>query len=126
MKAILSTLIISSLLAKDIASFTWQTWFYINQQEIAAEKCENKAIPMMHCNGKCYLSKQLKKLEQKEQENNSKTNPFSALQKTVISLNFNKIELPILFVETNLVANYFYLNTYSNQLSQNLLKPPIC
>lgn len=126
MKAILITLIISSFLVKDIASFSWQTWFYINQQEIAAEKCENKAIPMMHCNGKCYLSKQLKKLEQKEQQHNSKINPFSTLQKTVISLNLNKIELPILFVETNLTANYFYLNSYSKQLYQNLLKPPIC
>lgn len=28
--------------------------------------CENKAKPAMHCNGKCQLSKELKKQEKKE------------------------------------------------------------
>lgn len=71
---------ITGFLAKDIARLSWEIWFKVNQAEIIAEKCENKAIPMLHCNGKCYLGKKLKKLEEKEQQHNSKTNPFS-LQK---------------------------------------------
>lgn len=67
---------ISGFLAKDIARTSWEIWFKVNQDRIAAEKCENKDIPMMHCNGKCYLAKKLKKLEEKEQNHNSKTNPF--------------------------------------------------
>lgn len=68
---------ITGFLAKDIARLSWEIWFKVNQEQIIAEKCENKAIPMMHCNGKCYLAKQLQKLEEKEQNHNSKTNPFS-------------------------------------------------
>jgi len=67
---------ISGFLAKDVARVSWEIWFKVNQEQIIAEKCENKAIPMMHCNGKCYLAKQLKKLEVKEQDHNSKSNPF--------------------------------------------------
>ncbi|HEX5026880.1 MAG TPA: hypothetical protein VFV68_16480 [Agriterribacter sp.] len=34
-----------------------------------AEKCENKAVPAMHCNGKCQMAKQIKKEEKKDQQN---------------------------------------------------------
>lgn len=81
MKRLLVLFCITGFLAKDIARLGWEIWFKINQAEIIAEKCENKDKPMMHCNGNCYLSKQLKKLEQKEQEHNQKRNPFQDQQK---------------------------------------------
>lgn len=81
MKRLLVLFCITGFLAKDIARLSWEIWFKINQAEIIAEKCENKDKPMMHCNGNCYLSKQLKKLEQKEQEHNQKQNPFQDQQK---------------------------------------------
>lgn len=76
MKRLLVLFCLTGFLAKDIARLSWEIWFKINQVEIIAEKCENKDNPMMHCNGNCYLSKQLKKLDQKEQEHNQKRNPF--------------------------------------------------
>jgi len=45
--------------------------FKINQEYIAKELCENREVPKMNCHGKCYLAKQLKQEEQK-QENNEK------------------------------------------------------
>jgi hypothetical protein len=35
--------------------------FEMNRDFIAANYCENKARPVMQCNGKCHLSKQLAK-----------------------------------------------------------------
>jgi hypothetical protein len=43
---------------------------------ISNTKCINKAKPMLHCNGKCYLAKQLKKLEQKQRTSDKKSNPY--------------------------------------------------
>lgn len=40
--------------------------FFVNQEEITEELCENKDEPVLECNGKCYL---MKTLEQEE-------NPF--------------------------------------------------
>jgi hypothetical protein len=77
MRTLIVIFCITGFLAKDIARLGWEIWFKVNQEQIIAEKCENKATPMLHCNGKCYLSKQLEKLEQKEQNHNSKTNPFN-------------------------------------------------
>ncbi len=38
----------------------------MNQAELTAKYCVNKAKPMLKCNGKCYLAKQLKKQEEQE------------------------------------------------------------
>lgn len=59
-------LLISLMLCKDIYSFTYQIYFFKNQQAIADKFCENKARPQLKCNGKCHLAKQLKKIEQEE------------------------------------------------------------
>ena len=37
-----------------------------NKEYIAAELCENRDKPSMHCDGKCYLNQQLEKKENQE------------------------------------------------------------
>jgi len=43
-------------------------YYYWNKDFIAKNYCENKAKPQLKCNGKCHLSKQLKKQDQTEQK----------------------------------------------------------
>ena len=58
---------------------TWQIFFNagfivywkVNQTFITEKLCENKDKPQMHCNGKCYLFKQLQKATEKENDKNS-------------------------------------------------------
>jgi hypothetical protein len=76
MRILLLIICISGLLAKDVASVSWEIWYLANRQEISNTKCVNKAKPMLHCNGKCYLAKQLKKLELKQQSPDKKSNPY--------------------------------------------------
>ena len=45
--------------------FTIVNW-KMNQAELTAKYCVNKAKPMLKCNGKCFLAKQLKKQEEQE------------------------------------------------------------
>ena len=68
-KVIILLLLLSSKL---VYSFFWQVNFYINQQEITRLECENKDKPLMKCNGKCYLAKQLQKAEDELNEKKSK------------------------------------------------------
>ncbi len=42
--------------------------FKINQDFIAKVLCINREKPMSMCNGKCYLSEQLKKAEEQEEK----------------------------------------------------------
>ena len=48
--------------------------YTINKNYYAKVLCENKSKPMLHCNGKCRLSKELKELEEKADA------PFSPLK----------------------------------------------
>lgn len=43
--------------------------FYANQKTIAATLCENRDRPILKCEGKCHLAKQLLAQEKKEQQN---------------------------------------------------------
>ncbi len=126
MKLLVIILTISSFLAKDVASFSWQTWFYVNQSEIAKEKCENKAVPMMHCNGKCYLSKQLKKLEEKEQSHNSKRNPFQKIEKVELAQNVALMLFNKEFKAFEKSHFYSYQETFSKKYLKEIFHPPTC
>ena len=37
--------------------------FKANQTELAARYCVNKARPSLHCDGKCYLARQIRRVE---------------------------------------------------------------
>lgn len=42
------------------------TWYELNKNYVADVLCINKDKPELHCNGKCYLNKQLKKADNTE------------------------------------------------------------
>ena len=48
--------------------FVIRTDYYLNKSVITEKLCVNKAKPKMHCNGKCYLAKQLKEKEQQNKQ----------------------------------------------------------
>jgi effector-binding domain-containing protein len=43
-------------------------YYHLNKAYISQKLCENKNNPDIHCNGHCYLTKQLKKAEEGEQK----------------------------------------------------------
>lgn len=47
--------------------------YYANTSAYA-RNCENKAKPMLHCNGKCQLLKKMKQEEKKDQQNPERRN----------------------------------------------------
>ncbi len=52
--------------------------FSVNRTFIIKQLCENRSRPQMHCNGKCYLRKQLKQQQSQNapanaQQNNTET-----------------------------------------------------
>jgi uncharacterized membrane protein len=58
------SILVLLLMSKTFYSLFWQTYFYMNQKEIAAIECVNIDRPEMDCGGKCYLAKQLEKADE--------------------------------------------------------------
>lgn len=123
---IVSIVFVIALLWKDIAAFSWNIWFYNNQVELAAKYCVNKKKPMLHCNGKCYLAKKLKQLEQEEKNNQPVPKMPLKLQELVWISDFKKTH----FTETFHVfspeepRNFFYPNTELISFSGSVFHPP--
>jgi hypothetical protein len=78
MKIFATIFLTFAIFIQTFSTFIIQADFYINQSYIAKNLCVNKDKPMMHCNGKCYLSKKLKQQEKQDQSPVSRTEKFDA------------------------------------------------
>lgn len=96
--------------------------FYANQDTISQTLCENRNLPTKHCNGKCYLGKQLKEDDKKEKH----SMPFSANE---IFQEFIGTKYPLFHFPVNMnseVQNYtsFYSFAYSHTYFSEIAHPP--
>jgi hypothetical protein len=87
-----------------------------------AEKCENKATPAMHCNGKCAMMQQLKKEEKKDQQNPERKLEF----KTEITLSSKSFFAYITFaVEQDSIKKYFQASdSKTTSMPRAVFHPP--
>jgi hypothetical protein len=65
-KAFFSYLLISLVLLQTFSREVLVVDFTLHRATITARFCVNKARPQLHCDGKCYFAKQLKKQEDRE------------------------------------------------------------
>ena len=56
------------ILCQTLVSVGFVIYYQVNKAYITQQLCENRSNPQLHCNGHCYLSKQLKKAEEGEQK----------------------------------------------------------
>ncbi len=97
------------------------TVFYFQQSTISKTLCENRNKPKMHCNGKCYLAKQLNKEEKKD--------------KGIQKVNKDIVEFFMIVPESySYDINYYHLKKEYSSISferkydselDSLLRPPI-
>jgi hypothetical protein len=116
------------ILSKIAYSVFWQVNFYVNQKEIAAKECVNKNRPEMHCNGKCYLSKQLKKADAELESQKEKQQGSYSNLKIIEGASYIPNEK--IFFELNSSyknvskQNYIYYNTYKLEFHFSIFHPP--
>ncbi len=78
--------------------------YIINYKYISQELCENKDKPLMHCNGKCHLKKEIKKVLGDEKTNKNKT--------TLPTL---KLKEYTTFYRIDLLNKYYFKLTFSSK-----------
>lgn len=127
MKILFTIFLSTALLGKSFFFFGWEVWYKIDQNRIAREKCENKARPKLKCNGKCYLAKQLKKLEAEQKKNDStgKSNPYSSKTETHF-FTWNEPEMIVEYIGQHhqSKSNLYYMGRILNPLSSSIFHPP--
>lgn len=111
-----------------VTSVVFISW-KINRARITELYCVNKDNPMMHCEGKCYLSLQLKKIAQDYQKSKLPFSPKGAKQAHLLLFVESAPELIAAeeAAHSNPSANrYSYVNHYFFDFHAVLCKPPGC
>ena len=120
MKKLISILLLGSLCGQYFIQTGFVSWFNMNQETIVAAFCVNKDKPSMHCDGKCYLKKELKSID--DEQSAGKSQQVKAEQ--LIFLQPNAIDAILPFLKETRKFSCFLKNIYSFSPSLFLLKPP--
>jgi hypothetical protein len=70
LKQLLSILFLIAFFWQPLYQTGYIGYWELNKDKIIKTECINRFKPMMHCNGKCQLYRQLKKAADEEAENN--------------------------------------------------------
>lgn len=123
MKRLLAILLLVSVSCQFAAKMGIVVWYEANKDYVSDVLCINKDAPEKKCNGKCYLKKQLDKVE--NNANDDKETPVkkteNQLPEFVTSVFFvihKQISLSTLTHTTT------YTNLYNYQHSSSLFHPP--
>jgi hypothetical protein len=100
--------------------------FLLNQTTIIEKLCENKVKPEMQCNGKCYLMKELAKLEAPAENSEDQVPSYPTYFKSVdcfTEISFMTILNPSETDKARLTLN-FYQNFYTLDCIFDIDYPP--
>jgi hypothetical protein len=118
MKKSASIFFVLAMLIYSCNNFFTYFAFQLNQKNIIQTHCENTAKPKMHCDGKCYLKKQVDK------ENNTKK-PVNSVKEKIEVLFFSAISSLIFPVICKKIKNlFFYREMYYPEVFYSIVHPP--
>ena len=97
----------------------------VNYEYISTVLCENKAKPIMHCNGKCHLMKELAKANENDKSDSSDKKGYTPVIEVLFFQEINAISFFPSSLADKGKMNDNYSNLYSNMNLESLFRPPI-
>ena len=99
--------------------------FELRKEFIIKNLCENRFKPELHCDGKCYLAKQLHKVAEghAREEAQKQQDSFKKITQEV----FDELHLTLFIVQITFAERLFfvhYLPPTSSEFVTSLLRPP--
>lgn len=94
MNRIIAIVLMLSLSCQSLVRLGIVAWYEVNKDYITEKFCINKDKPQMKCCGKCYLRKQLKKVEntnnseKQQQRKTNKTESFDCILTSLLQFPF--------------------------------------
>lgn len=122
LKRIIAILFLFSFLIMSFSKNIVILNFYVNRDALAAKYCINKYKPGLHCNGHCFLIKQLKKEQQRETTDLG--NQMNKLE-VVSSQNYFPIIKAAQYELSLVQTTHGYYNcNYTKDITLLVFKPP--
>ncbi len=98
--------------------------YVVNYEYISKVLCENKAKPMMHCNGKCHLMKELAKVAETDNPKSSDKKSFSPIQEVLFFKEIKSFNIVSCGCSKQTKNSLSYLNLYSYLNANSEFHPP--
>lgn len=97
-------------------------WYKANIDYVATELCENKDKPELKCNGKCYLKKQLNKVDNQQEKDKA---PAKKVKDTLPEYIASSTQLNLTsHIEKREQQYTRYINLYKHQNLSSVFHPP--
>jgi len=126
MKFLFILFFIFTFLGKIFFFLGWEIWYKIDQKRITEEKCINKDRPSLKCNGKCFLAKQLKRIENLESNKlpSKKSNPYTIKFEVQYSTRFSSIDYQYSINDVSNIHCFSYDEPISMVFLKSVFHPP--
>jgi hypothetical protein len=98
--------------------------YIVNYEYISKVLCVNKAKPMMHCNGKCHLMKELAKAAETENPKSSNKKQNTPIQEVLFFKEIKSFSIVSFSFSTETKINSSYLELYSYLNTNSVFHPP--
>lgn len=123
MKKIAAILLFLCISYQFVAKLGIIVWYNANIDYVAQELCENKDKPKLQCNGKCYLKKQLDKVD--NQQKQEQQTPIKKIKSELPEYIASTQQLTFCGVYEKCEADYIiYRNHYQFQIAKDIFHPP--
>ncbi|WP_407480630.1 hypothetical protein [Elizabethkingia meningoseptica] len=97
--------------------------YIVNYDYISRELCVNKNTPEIHCNGKCYLGKELARASQEDTSTDKSKNQGQKIGDSYIPAEISEINITVGFFEV--LADFSYKKSYYYLFLDHIFKPPV-
>lgn len=98
--------------------------YLLNYNYIVSEFCENRDKPILTCNGKCYLEKQVEQ-QLNLSHNKEAPNPPKVDYEKFISIKEVHLNCSLTDVNQFHISPYFHNKLNENNLPNSIFRPPI-
>ena len=123
MRSLLVYLLISAVLLPSISPWGTLAYYHLNKDYIARVLCENRDKPQLHCDGQCYLAKQLKAHQDKQDKETSErvqnTPVIQLFWEQVSTYSFGTVSMGL-----PCKGRFVYLARPYTQILRGLFRPP--
>jgi len=96
--------------------------FELRKEYIIQHLCENRFTPQLHCDGKCYLAKQLHKVAEEQARNEAQKQSDTA--KKVIQEVFEETTLDFILAPVSYL-DFDYFPLFSSSVQKGFLSKPV-
>jgi len=121
LKKALSILLSFLIIAQMMVNVGIGVYYHLNKQYITNQLCINKSNPSIHCQGHCYLVKQLKRAEQREKQS---AQVFKGIDQVISNCSYEQTLSYFPPITTNNFGAYSVFRI-SAENQNALIKPPL-